>query len=502
MESVNAAMARGAAWNVLFRLADRGIGLLSTVILARLLVPADFGLVALATALIGLLTLLGDFGLDLALIQRPNAERRHFDTVWTFNVAVGLATALVLLLLAEPVARYYDESRLIPIMYGLAAARAISCFENIGLVALRKDMAFDREFRFSLYKRLATTFLATIPLAFLWRDYWALVGGLIAGSCFGLVLSYLLHPYRPRLSLSAMRELLGFSKWLQLANFVGFAAARAADFIVARISGASALGLFTIAKEISNLPSAELAAPIHRGVFPGYARMAGDVAQLRRAYLKVASVLVLLVLPAGVGLSLVAEPMVLVIFGEKWADMAPLIQILAMNGVLRVYLSTAAYIYLALGKPRHTTMLVLVQAGVSIMLMLWWVPLWGTRGAAMAVLVSTLAAVPLNFRLMSKAVDLRLRDLWAIAWRPATATLVMVGTVVILMQYWSTAQSLQANFLNLMTAAGTGAAMYCGTVFLLWRVVSPPDSAEAFVLQRLQGLLAATGSRLRARRNT
>lgn len=491
-------MARGAAWNVLFRVADRGIGLLSTVILARLLVPADFGLVALATALIGLLTLLSDFGFDIALIQNPNAERRHFDTVWTFNVVFGLSTALVLLLLAAPAARFYNEPRLVPVVYGLAVARAISCFENVGLVAFRKDLAFDREFRFSVYKRLATTFLATVPLAFLWRDYWALVGGMIAGSCFGLALSYLLHPYRPRPSFSAMRELFGYSKWLQLANIMGFASGRAADFIVARIAGASALGLFTIAKEISNLPSAELAAPIHRGVFPGYAKIAADRVLLKRAYLRVTSVLVLIVLPAGIGLSLVAQPVVLIIFGEKWTDMAPLIHILAVNGVLSVSLSTAAYVYLALGTPRHTTMLVAVHAGVSIALMLWLVPLSGIRGAAIALLASTIAIVPLNFKLMSNAVSLTLRDLWPIAWRPATATLVMVGAVLIVTQYWSPAHTLQANFLNLMTAAGIGATVYCGTVMLLWRLASPPDSAEAFVLQQLKSLTAATGGRFRA----
>src|SRR5947207_11494995 len=118
-------MARGAAWNVLFKAADRGIGLLSTVILARLLVPADFGLVALATSLIALLSLLGDFGFDMALIQNPNAQRRHFDTVWTFNVMFGLATVAVLLLLADAVARFYNDPRLVPVIFGLAIARAI-----------------------------------------------------------------------------------------------------------------------------------------------------------------------------------------------------------------------------------------------------------------------------------------------------------------------------------------------------------------------------------------
>jgi len=501
LESVNAAMARGAAWNVLFRVADRTIGLLSTVILARLLVPADFGLVALATALFGLLALLGDFGFDIALIQNPRAERRHFDTVWTFNVIVGLATALALVALAHPLAHGYDEPRLVPIVYALAVTRAVSCFENIGIVALRKDMAFDREFRFSLYKRLATTFLATIPLAFLWRDYRALVGGTIAGSCFGLALSYLLHPYRPRLSLAAMRELLGYSKWLQLANIVAFASGRAADFIIARMAGAAALGFFTIAKEIARLPSTELAAPIHRGVFPGYAKVAADPILLKSAYLKVVSVIVLVVFPAGIGLSLVADPVVAIFFGEKWSDMAPLIQILAVNGVLGISLSTAAYVFLAQGTPRHTTTMVVFQAVVSIVLMLWLVPRSGVRGAAVAMLVSTIAAVPLNFRLMSNAVGLTTRDIWTIAWRPATATLVMVGAVLIVAQQgWSTARTLQANALNLVAAVTIGACVYGGTVFLLWRIAAPSASAEAFVLQRFQGGLVAFGRFVRALR--
>lgn len=490
-------MARGAAWNVLFRAADRGIGLVSTVILARLLIPADFGLVALATALIGLLTLLGDFGFDLALIQHPNAQRRHFDTVWTFNVAFGLATAAVLLLLADAVARFYNEPRLVPVMYGLAAARAISCFENIGLIAFRKDMAFDQDFKFSLYKRLATTFLATLPLAFWWRNYWALVGGMIAGSCFGLALSYLLHPYRPRISLGAMRELFGFSKWLQLTNILGFVSGRAADFIVARIAGASALGLFTIAKEISNLPSAELAAPIHRGVFPGYAKIAADRALLKRAYLRVTSVLVLIIVPAGIGLSLIAEPAVLVFFGEKWTAMVPLIEILSVNGVLGISLTTAAYVYLALGTPRHTATLVGVYASVSIGMMVWLVPMSGIKGAALAVLVGTIATMPLNFRLLSNAIGVTLLDLSATVWRPVFAMLVMVGAVLTTKYYIGPAHTFQDNLVSLMMIGCIGAAVYCATVMLLWQLASRPNSAEAFVLERLKRLIAATRSRIR-----
>jgi len=491
-------MAKGAAWNVLFRIADRGIGLLSTIVLARLLVPADFGVVALAMSMIALLALLTAFGLDLALIQNPNAERRHFDTVWTLNVLFGLGTAVLLVLLAHPAASLYDESRLVPVIYGLAAARAISSFENVGIIAFRKEMAFDQEFKFSLIKRLATTFLATLPLAFIWRDYWALVGGTIAGSCFGLALSYLLHPYRPRPSLGAFREIFGFSKWLQLANIVGFVSGRSADFIIGKVVGSSALGSYTLAKEIAGLPTRELAMPIHRGVFPGYAKISGDIALLKRAYLRVTSVLVLVTLPAGIGLSLVAQPVVLVFLGNKWNDVVPLLQILAVNGVVSVSLSTAAYVYLALGTARRTASLVVVSAGVSLPLMLILVPLLGAQGAAYALLAGSLATAPVNYWMMTKAVRLTLRDIGGILWCPLTATLVMFGAVMMTKQYWTHDQALVSNLVNLATAACTGAAVYCGALALLWRLSSRPDGAEAYLLGRLKSVTALARTRARA----
>jgi lipopolysaccharide exporter len=490
-------MVRGASWTVLLRIADRGIGLLSTVVLARLLVPADFGVVALATLLIALLALLGDFGLDLALIQNPNADRRHFDTVWTFNVLFGLGLAAVMVLLAAPAAHFYNESRLVHVIFGLAVACAIASFQNVGVILFRKELAFDREFKFLLYKRLATTFLATIPLAFIWRSYWALVGGTIAGSCFGLALSYKLHPYRPRLSLAAFRELFGFSKWLQVAHIVGFVAGRSADFIVSKVAGLSALGSFTLAKEIANLPSAELAMPVHRGVFPGYAKISGDLVLLKQAYLRVTSVLVLVTLPAGIGLALVAQPVVLIFLGDKWHSVVPLLQILAVNGVLSVSLSTAAYIYLALGTPRRSASLVAVHAGVSVSMMLFLVPLLGAQGAAFALLAGSLATAPVNFRMMSRAVRLTLHDLAGIVWRPLLATMVMTGVVVIAKQYWMATDTLGENVGNLASAVGIGAAAYGVTVLLLWRLASRPNSAETIVLGRLKILAAVSGSWLR-----
>ena len=104
LEDVSRKMARGAAWMVVARMSDRAIGLISTLILVRLLVPADFGLVAMATSIIAMLTLFSAFSFDLALIQNPKAERRHYDTVWTFRLISSMAYALALVILAQPAA--------------------------------------------------------------------------------------------------------------------------------------------------------------------------------------------------------------------------------------------------------------------------------------------------------------------------------------------------------------------------------------------------------------
>ena len=97
-------MARGAAWMVLFRLFDRSIGIISTAVLARLLLPADFGLVAMAMSVIAVIELATAFSFEIALIQKKDPQRGHFDTAWTLNLIVAAGGAVVTAALAWPAA--------------------------------------------------------------------------------------------------------------------------------------------------------------------------------------------------------------------------------------------------------------------------------------------------------------------------------------------------------------------------------------------------------------
>ena len=113
--------------------------------------------------------------------------------------------------------------------------------------------------------------------------------------------------------------------------------------------------LAPVAQEIARVPANEISAPVHRAVFPGYAKLAADREDLRHAYLRVASLLVLIVVPAGTGLALLAEPAVTLLLGSAWTAAVPLVELLAFNAILNVLLGSGHYVNLAVGMARSTS---------------------------------------------------------------------------------------------------------------------------------------------------
>ena len=178
-------MLRGSIWMLAMRWGIRGIGLISTVILARLLTPEDFGIVAMAMIVVGFIELFGAMGVDLALIRNPTATRAHYDSAWTLEIFQGAALAMAVILVAPFASAYFDEPRLSPVMQVLALRALVGGFENVGVVAFRKDFDFAKDFQFGVYKKLLS-FALTVIFAFVLRNYWAGGRGLDAIS-YGLL---------------------------------------------------------------------------------------------------------------------------------------------------------------------------------------------------------------------------------------------------------------------------------------------------------------------------
>jgi lipopolysaccharide exporter len=492
VEKINNQIAKGAVWMVAFKLIDRGVGLVSTVVLARLLAPVDFGVVAIAMMLIGTLQLLFAFNFDVHLIQKPNAGRPEFDTAWTFNALFGAVTAVLLSALAHLVAVFYHEPRLEAVVYSLALGCFIAGLANIGPVIFRREMRFDREFKFMLGKRLAPV-LVTIPIAIWLHSYWALVIGQLTGTIASVLLSYYVSDYRPRWSLAARSELFHASKWLFINNILAFLNGRASEFVIGKLAGVSGLGVYSISYEISTMPTTELVAPINRAAFPGYARLAHDIDELRNSFLGVISVIALFALPAGIGIAAVADLMVPAVLGWKWLEAIPLIQVLALFSVLTALQTNISYVYLAVGRPRLITGVAAVQFVVLISLLLPATWKWGATGAAWSFLITAICMVPVNQVLIHKQLNLSALGYAARLWRPAAAVALMTLAVHAIKRNLTLGNETHTYILALLLCVAAGALVYALSLYVFWHLSGRPAGAEKECLLRAEQALRKFG---------
>lgn len=494
-------MAAGAAWMVLFKLSERTLSLVSMLVLARLLVPADFGLVAIASSVIAFLEVFIALGLDVALISKPNVTREHYDSAWTFKVLLGLGVALLLLILSGPAAWFFNEPRVSDVIRVLAIGSFVQGLENIGVVDFRKELRFATEFRFQIAKRVIML-AVTLPLAFTLHNYWALAIGAVSGRVAWVLLSYLAHPFRPRFSLAKVRDLLSISGWLVLSSTLYYFREQSSNIALGRLAGPRATGLYTLSYDFASLPTQQLIAPINRAVLPGLVKLSAQPAELARSALTVFALTATLAIPAGVGLAATAPIVVPLLLGHQWLDAVPVLQLLALASSTTALLSSSWAAFLALQSPRTPALVDCGFVAILAVLLIVLCPRFGAQGAAAAALITAVLIVPVNYALLFRKLKLRLRGLPAIVVRPVIASTVMYFALrqpVTAMMSTSSAGMLVA----LLALIAIGSIVYLIVLTLLWILWRRPAGPETLALEwiepRLPGVLRALVQRVLAR---
>jgi O-antigen/teichoic acid export membrane protein len=482
---IQRSMADGAMWMMLFKLTERALGVVSTVVLVRLLSPGDFGIVAMAISFIAMAELLAAFGFDVALIQERDATVEHYHTAWTLNALMGLGITVLMLAAAAPVAAFYRQPEVFWVVVALSFGPLIGGLENIGVIAFRKDLQFRSEFLFQIVRKLAG-FVVVIPLAAWTHSYWALVAGTLASKLAGTTMSYRMHEFRPRLSLAMTGRLFGFSKWLLVSNMLGFLRLRLSDFLIGRLHGPGVLGLYNVSAEFAYLPTTELSAPINRALLPGFARMAHDVPALSSAYENAMGFLALLAVPAAAGIYSVAPLLVPVVLGSQWSGAAPLLQVLAINGALTLLESSIYTVMVGAGHPGIMTRVGIVHVAAQIGGMLLLVGPLGARGAAYATLAASVMAAPLYLFFLRRRVGIPMRVFVRAIARPVAAAASMM--LILYLALPRDVAALSALAAGAWLAAGVlaGAASYAAALALFWLAMGRPDGTERLAIARLR----------------
>jgi len=480
LASMSGHMVRGSLWMVAMRWVLRLIGLTSTIILARLLSPADYGIVAMAMVIVGFLTVFTFTNFDLALIQRTDAERAHYDTAWTLQIIQGAVLAATLFLVAPLGARYFDEPRVEVAIRVLALMPLFEGFANIGIVAFRKELDFAKEFRFNTYVRVINFFII-VGFALLLRNYWALIIGTIAAAALRVVISFTMHPFRPRLSLERTRDIWSFSQWMLLFHIGNYLWNKMDAFIVGRVAGVSEMRTYHLASEISEMPTSEVVMPLGRALFPSYTRLAGNPKEAAAAFLRVFGTVSFLCLPLGLGLASVAPEMVHVVLGARWDPVAPLMRWLAVATMCTGLVHTVGTYLSAIGRQRDTAMLIWINLVILAPALAAGGMLNGVAGVAEARTATAAFALLIALYYVTRDPGVSGFGLVVQFWRPALSSAVMIGAV-----FW-VSDVLQAPMaVRLAAEVATGAVVFGATVLALWALSGRPAGPERYVIDNLR----------------
>lgn len=472
-------VAAGAAWIVAARLVMRSLGFINTIILARLLAPADFGVVAIATAAMQLLQGVTDFGVSQAVIKFRSSGRAALDPLFTLSAIRGVVIAAFLVAVAGPAAQFYDDPRVFWVFAGISLYPLILGFLNPAFYEFERDLKLSKEFISNSINKLISV-AVSITVAVIFQNYWAIILGLSAGALVQLLLSYVLRPYLPRFTLRGAGNLLGFSGWLFGVSIVTALNNKLDMFIVARAVTPAETGLYSVGGQFAELPTSEIAAPIARAVYPGLSALQDEPERMAPAFLKGVEALAVTCLPAAFGLTFVARDAVPLLLGEQWREAIPVVQFAGpVLGFQCIFIATYYYA-LALGRAR----LIFVREVLYFVLRLppfaWAVFTYGLIGAIAAGGMLGFIRVGLNLAVYRQVSG---RPFWEPLWkarRPIAAVIVMSAYFVFLRPLIDLPQGLRLMRLGADILAGAG--VYAAALFGLWRVEGCPDGVESMAV--------------------
>ena len=473
--------ALGAGWLYGHRWIDRLLDFLSIVVLARLLSPEDFGLVAIAVSVATIVEGLSAFDVNKALIQTRDEERALFDTAWTLSVLRGLLAAACMLVVVP----LLDNRDLAAVLLVLAIGPVLTGLANPRFVLYEKELVYSKLAVLTLAAKIVAV-TTTLAVAILYRNYWSLVIGILAGHLTSTILSYALKPYRPTISLARFSDIFAFSGWLTLTSVVTTLSMETDKIIVGRFLGVGDTGLYYMTQKIGVLPTRELVSPLQRILFPSFSEMVGDRARLRRVVGESINVLASLSLPAGFGFALVADDFVPLVLGEQWISIVPLLRVLVPYLGLRATLSMTLPCVMALGRTRLLFWVSFAYAAVHLPAFIAATALFGLKGAIWSIVLAGILYTYLNFWMLRRALDLSLAEIVSQLRRPLLTAIAMVLAVlgldaVLPLELFSAGGS----WLSLAIKTGFGGSLFCCLLAVVWRLEGRPPGMERRLLQIL-----------------
>lgn len=383
----------GLGWNGATQLLGQLLQFGAAVVLARILNPRDYGLLGMVLVFTGFARSLADMGLGASIIQKHELSERHLSSVFWLNVATGILLTALFVLAGPLIAKFYQEPRLKLLTAAVAINFSLDSLNGVQNALLEKSLNFRTKFWIEGASTLISGIVA-LALAFAGAGVWSLVGQLLAGTIVDVVMMWSLSPWRPAwdFDLAAVKELMHFGANLMGFGVVIYWAGNIDKLVIGRWIGSAALGFYSLADRLMRLPLTNITNVTSAVMFPALSSVQKEVGTARHAYLRATRMIALLTFPMMIGLSVLAEPAILVVYGSKWHDSIVLLRLLCYAGMAQSIYNTAVWVFLSQGRADIQFRLGVFSTAVRAAGVLIGVH-WGLLGVAMAYVLGTFVFV-------------------------------------------------------------------------------------------------------------
>jgi O-antigen/teichoic acid export membrane protein len=464
--NIKTAVIKSVKWTALSEITSHSIQPIVTLILARLLTPADFGVVGVAMIAIGLAQIFQDFGLGKTLIQRETEVEKCANIVFWTNLTLSIVIYIIIFLTAPFLSKFFHEPKVINVLRVLSLQIILLSFIVAHRALFQRNFQFKQLFFIQLSSS-AVRGLVSISLALLGYGVWALVFGSLAGAFVQILLFWKFSQWRPNLSYDVQlaKQLFAFSIWIVLEAFLIWIILWGDSLILGHFLGVKEMGIYRVGVTVLTLVFGIFFNPLLPVAYSAFSRLQSNQDELKQLFLKLTKMIAFISLPLGVNLVILSKPISLVIFGQKWSGIEVVIAILGIKEAISWLVGLNPEIYRAVGRPDINTKL-LISAVIYYLPIYFLAAPYGLLVFCISRLAVTIVAMGLHIFVANRILGLKFTYLGGCIKEPLFGSLVIVIVLYLISYFIGEIRSIEGLF-KIFGTVSIGATVYIASLWLL-----------------------------------
>lgn len=393
----------GMIWSALQRFGTMGISFVSNIVLARLLTPDDYGCIGMLAIFITVSNTFVDGGFGSALIQKKEPTQKDYSTIFWLNLFMSVVIYGILYISAPAVSRFYDIPLLSSVLRVQGIVLIINALNIVQTNQLRKSINF---------KRLAVIYIASqivgavcaIVLAYMGWGVWALVAQQIIASSITSVILWVMNRWLPQLcfSFDSFKQLFSFGGFILASNLINTFCNNVQGLLIGKFFNPAILGYYTQAYKLEDVASHSISSVVEQVAYPVFSKVQSDNDGLKNVIYRLILSIAYVTFPMMLILVLIAEPLIGLLYGEKWLPSVPYFQIICIGGIA-VCLQGVTYLAVAsIGKSKELFLWTIIKRGLGMILLIAGMVLFGMNGLLWGFVLSCWSVIFINAYLVSK----------------------------------------------------------------------------------------------------